>query len=139
MKLLLFLWLLLISAIATAQCNIQINERDDGVAVKYTRPGRIGFSDRVMIALSMQSNGQEYFVAVLSIFEKAGIKLTGELTLKFQNNKSTTVEHYRSEMTTFNGLPACVSLFTTDSDDLIRICSSSCNWKMEPFKRFHAK
>jgi hypothetical protein len=109
----------------SAQCNIQTNQRDDGVTVRYLRPDRVGFSDRLFLALSMQTNGEDFFVSTISVFEKDAIKLKGNLTLKFANNKSSTLKHFRSEITTFNGYPATLSIFLADKNDLINISNSN--------------
>ena len=109
----------------SAQCNVQTNERDDGVTVRYLRPDRIGFSDKLMLALSMQTNGEQFFVVTLSVFETTAIKLKGNLTVKFANNKSSTLEHFTSEITTFNGYPATMSIYTADLNDLQNISASN--------------
>jgi len=108
-----------------AQCRVLTNQREDGVTVKYLRPDRIGFGDNLILALSMQTNGEQYFVATLSVFEHDAIKLKGNLTLKFSNNKSSVLEHFTSEITTYNGYPATVSIFVADKNDLANISSSS--------------
>lgn len=120
---LIFLYLFAIPV--TAQCNVQTNQRDDGVTVRYLRPDRVGFSDRLILALSMQTNGEQFFVGVLSVFETNALKLKGNLILKFTNNKSSTLEHYRSEITTFNGYPATLSIFIVDANGIANISSSN--------------
>lgn len=116
---------LFLSLYISGQCRILTNQREDGVTVRYLRPDRIGFGDKLILALSMQTNGEQYFVATLSVFESNAIKLKGNLTLKFENNKSTTLEHYNSEITTYNGYPATVSIFVAGNTDLLNISSSN--------------
>ncbi|BAV06173.1 hypothetical protein FLA_2189 [Filimonas lacunae] len=51
--------------------------------------------------------------------------MKGNLILKFDNNKSATFEHYTSELTTYNGYPATISIFLADAIDLATIASSN--------------
>jgi hypothetical protein len=127
MKAILCLLMFSISIIwkANAQCDVQTNQREDGVTIKYLRPDRVGFSDRLILAISMQTNGEQFFISTLSVFEKTAVKLKGELTLKFANNRSSTFEHYRSEITTYNGYQAVVSIFITNESGLINILNSN--------------
>jgi hypothetical protein len=113
------------SITAKSQCRVQTNEREDGVTVRYLNPDRIGNSDKLILALSMQTNGEQFFIVTLSLFEKKAIKLKGKLTLKFANNKSSTFQHYSSEITTFNGYPATMSIFMTDNISLKNLSSSN--------------
>ena len=125
-----FLLLALVMGKANAQCNVQVNQRDDGVTVRYLRPDRIGFTDKLMLALSMQTNGEQFFVSTLSVFQTSAVKLKGNLTLKFTNNKSSTLKHFHSEITTFNGLPATVSIFIADANCLNNISNSNVKMTM---------
>ena len=108
-----------------AQCNVQTNIREDGTTVKYLSPDRVGLNDKIAIGLAMQTNGEQFFVTTLTIFEKDAKRLTGTMTLKFANNKSSTFEHYKSEFTTFKGMPATISIFICDENDLQNISSSN--------------
>ncbi|SIT25082.1 hypothetical protein SAMN05421788_106237 [Filimonas lacunae] len=113
------------SMLLKAQCDVQVNDRDDGTTVRYMRPDRVGYSDRFILAFSMQTNGVQFCVCTLSVFESNSIKLKGNLILKFDNNKSATFEHYTSELTTYNGYPATISIFLADAIDLATIASSN--------------
>lgn len=119
------IFIILISKQISAQCDIQTNNREDGVTVKYLRPERIGFSDKLLLALSMQTADEQYFVCTLSIFEKESIKLKGDLIIKFTNNNSSTLELSNSILTTFNNYPATISIYMADSNDLINILSAN--------------
>lgn len=120
----------LISLSISAQCKVQTNQRDDGVTVSYLSPERIGFSDKLILALSMQTNGELFFVTTLSIFETNAIKLKGNLTLKFENNKSSTFQHYTSQLTTYKGFPATISIFIADKNGLTNISNSNVTMAM---------
>lgn len=115
----------ILSLTISAQCRVQTNQRDDGVTVRYLSPDRVGFSDRLILALSMQTNGEQYFIATLSLFETNATKLKGNLTLKFANNKSSTFQHYTSELTTYKGYPATISIFIADKNGLANISNSN--------------
>jgi hypothetical protein len=120
---LLFIMIILCNVLL-AQCKVLKNERGDGVTIRYLNPDRIGFSDRLTLALSMQTNGTDFFIATVSVFETNAIKLKGSLTLKFANNKSSTFQHYRSEITTYNGYPATMSIFLVDKIGLDNVSNS---------------
>ena len=62
-----------------AQCNVQTNERDDGVTIRYIRPDRVGLCDRFVLGLSMQTNGQQFYVMALTIFETTAARLQDKL------------------------------------------------------------
>lgn len=115
----------ILSLTISAQCRVQTNQRDDGVTVRYLSPDRVGYSDRLILALSMQTNGEQYFIATLSLFETNATKLKGNLTLKFANNKSSTFQHYTSELTTYKGYPATISIFIADKNGLANISNSN--------------
>ena len=108
----------------SAQCNVQTNERDDGVKVRFIRPDRVGLCDRFVLGLSMQTNGKQFFVVTLSVFETDAVRLQGKLTLFFENNKSSTFELYRSEITTVKGSPATISIFIANENGLANISNS---------------
>ena len=122
------LFIVLIVALATktnAQCNVKILERDDGVTVHYTRPDKIGYCDKFFLGLSMQTNGKDYFVVALCIFENNSEKLMGDFILFFENNKNSRIHLYRSELTTAQGLPATMNIFLVDENGLKNISSSN--------------
>jgi hypothetical protein len=131
MKAILFVIQLSIFSVSTfAQCRVQSNQREDGTKIRYLRPDRIGFSDKLILALSMQTNGEQYFVAALSVFETNSFKLKGSLTLKFANNKSSTLQHLTSELTTYNGYPATISIFSISKNSLSNIAGSNITMAM---------
>jgi hypothetical protein len=110
---------------AQNQCDIKTNNRDDGTVIRYLRPDRIGYSDYLILALSLQTNGQSFYVAALSVFQNEAHRLTGTLNLGFHNNNSSRLEMYRSELTTYNGHPASLTIFEADENDLKNIGQSS--------------
>lgn len=126
--------LLLTGSFSIAQCRVQSNEQDDGVTIKYLRPDRIGRSDKFMFAVSLQTDGNIFYVATLSVFEFKAEKLKGNMVLKFLNNKSSTLEHYTSSITTFNGYPATISVFKADENDIKNISSSNLKYAMVQMK-----
>jgi len=73
----------------------------------------------------MQTNGKDYFVATLSVFETNAEKLKGNLVLFFDNKKSSTLELYRSEITSIKGSPAAICIFVADANDLANISTSN--------------
>lgn len=121
---------ILCSSKISAQCRVQTNQRDDGITVRYLSPDRIGISDKLILALSMQTNGEQFFIATLSLFESNAQKLKGNLTLKFSNNKSSTFQHYTSELATFKGYPAAISIFIVDKNGLANISRSNITMAM---------
>jgi hypothetical protein len=122
MKIIITLILSLLSSIfLNAQCRVQTNQRDDGAIIKYMSPDRIGKADKLFMGASMQTNGTEFYVATISIFPNVSENLTGTITIKFTNNKSSILEHVSSQSTTFNGYPATLSIFYADKNDLANI------------------
>ena len=125
MKLLIVCVLLIIAGQTSAQCNVKKLERDDGVIVNYTRPDRIGYCDRFVLGLSMQTNSKDYYVVALCIFENNAEKLKGDFILFFNNNKNSRLHLYRSESTTIQGLPATMNILSVDENGLKNIMSSN--------------
>ncbi|MCB0741157.1 MAG: hypothetical protein KDB92_08945 [Chitinophagaceae bacterium] len=114
---------------AVAQCTVQTINRDDGMTVRYLSPERVGYSDELLLMLSMQTVGETYNICVVSIFEKEALKLKGNLSIKFNDNSLSVFKHYTSIFTTFNGLPATLSIFVVDNkSDLLNIAHSEINF-----------
>jgi hypothetical protein len=131
MKAIIFLiFPLIISFHTQSQCRVLTNHRDDGVTVKYLRPVEIGYSDKLMLSLSMQTNGVSYFVTTYTVFEYEALKLRGNLTLKFENNMSFSLEHYSSQLSTANGYPTTVSIFFAEKNVLANIFKSNISMAM---------
>ena len=111
-KYILLLFILsLFSKYSFSQCNVKKLERDDGVTIQYTRPDRIGYCDKFVLGLSMQTNGKDFFVVALCLFETNVEKLKGDLVLFFNNEKSSRLQFYGSELTTVKGTPATMNTF----------------------------
>lgn len=127
---LLLLTLIAVNFYSFAQCRIQTNEREDGITVKYMSPDRIGRADKFYMGVSMQTNGREFYVVTLSVFPTKAQDLTGKMTIKFANNKSSVLEHISSHETTFNGYPATISIYNADNNDLKVISSSNLKYIM---------
>ena len=123
-KLYILLSLLITSYSVISQCRVQSSERPDGVTVRYKSAERVGKADMLMLALSVQTNGTNYYVTTLSVFPNTSQDLTGKLTIEFTSNKSIILEHISSNKTTFNGYPATVSIFEIGNRDL-RLISTS--------------
>ena len=125
MKILLTLFLgLLISITSLAQCDVQKLNRPDGVTVRYMRPDRVGISDKMMLSLSVQTNGAQFFVVAMSIFQAKAVNMKGSMTIQFDNDKSITLQHFASQPTTFGKFPATNSIYTLKEDDLPIITSA---------------
>lgn len=113
-----------------SQCRIQTNEREDGSTIQYISPDRIGRADKFYMAVSMQTNGNEFYVVTLSVFPTKAQDLAGKMTIKFANNKSSELEHISSHETTINGYPATISIYNADNNDLKVISSSNLKYIM---------
>ena len=119
MKILLTIFLLLIiSFTGMAQCDVQKLNRADGVTVRYMKPNRVGISDKMMLSLSVQTNGAQFFVVALSIFQTKAVNMKGTMTIQFENEKSITIPHFASQSTTFGKFPATNSIYTLGENDL---------------------
>ena len=114
-----------ISSAAQTRCDVKTNNRDDGTSIRYLRPDRIGYSDYLILALSLQTNGQSYYVAALSVFQNESHRLIGSLILGFNNDNSCRLESYKSELTTYNGYTASITIFEADEKDLKGINQSN--------------
>ena len=79
---------------------------------------------RVFVKKSANDDGIVYQLAK-NVFETNATKLKGNLTLKFANNKSSTFQHFTSELTTYKGYPATISIFIADKNGLANISNSN--------------
>jgi len=109
---------LIISFASIAQCDVQKLNRPDGVTVRYMKANRVGISDKIMLSLSMQTNGAQFFVVALSIFQAKAMNMKGTMTIQFENDKSITIQHFASQPTTFGKFPATNSIYTLGENDL---------------------
>ena len=125
MKILLAIFVgLSISITSHAQCDVQKLNRADGVTVRYMRPDRVGISDKMMLSLSVQTNGEQFFVVALSIFQSKAVNMKGSMTIQLENDKSITLQHFTSQPTTFGKFPATNSIYTLKEADLAMISAS---------------
>ncbi len=119
MKLLFFsLLVTFITGTAIAQCDVKKLDRPDGVTVRYMQPDRVGISDKMMLSLSVQTNGSQFFVVALSVFQAKAVNMKGTMTIQFDNDKSITLQHFASQSTTVGKFPATNSIYTVGTDDL---------------------
>ncbi len=115
---------------SSAQCNVKKNQRDDGTTIYYTRPDRIGYCDKFFLGLSMQTDGTNYYLCAVCIFQSNPQNLKDKLTLFFNNNKSSTLQYYKSEETTMQNMPAVLNIFKLDANALNNISNSTLKMVM---------
>lgn len=113
---------------APKNCRVQTNNRSDGAVIRYLSPDRIGKCDKFYMAVSMQTNGSQYYIATISVFPEHAQNLVGDLTIMFDNKNSATFKNVNSRVTTYNGYPATFSIFLADSYAIKNIESANLKY-----------
>jgi hypothetical protein len=111
--------------LALGQCDIKINQRDDGVNVKYLTPIIVGYDDDVLMMIGLQSNGVDYFVNTAAAYKGASVKASAFLTLRFANNTSIKLKYINSGIVKINGYNGCSGLFAISKNQLPNLISST--------------
>jgi hypothetical protein len=64
----------LISTLGFAQCNVKTTNRPDGVVVKYLNPELVGKGSNCELGLSVQTNGNSFFLTTTARYFGASKK-----------------------------------------------------------------
>lgn len=101
-------------------CNVQTNNRPDGATIRYTRPTMVGSNNLLEYGLSIQTNGEEYYLVALIRFYGVGQRAVGRLNIQYTSPESSSLELYQSELTHLNGSEVCLSVYRLDEADIRR-------------------
>jgi len=110
-----FLLICLIAPIsAYAQCNCETINRDDGVTIRTCEPVPIGGDQTLEFAISMITNGNDYFLSLNIIFDSTPQKATGNLMIRFSDNNMLNFTAVNSQMAFIGGREMAQSIYLID-------------------------
>ena len=105
---------LIVPITVNAQCNCETINRDDGVTITTCEPAPVGGDQNLEIAISMITNGNDYFLSLNIIFESSPQKATGNLMIRFSDNNMLNFTAVNSQMTFIGGREMAQSIYLID-------------------------
>jgi len=123
-KLLIFVTLLLLNSIISAQCNIKTINRPDGTTVRYLNPNMVGTGTSCEVGLSVSNNGNSYFINTTVRYFSTPKKQIGSLKIQLQNNSALVLKLSDSQIATTNGNNVSLGVYSTTLQDIKLLRSS---------------
>lgn len=96
---------------SSEQCNVKINNRPDGIVVKYMNPELVGKGTNCELGLSIQTTGEDYFLTTTVRYFGNPQKLIGNLKIQLSNSQSLELKLYTSELATMKNEQIGVTIF----------------------------
>lgn len=109
---------LLFCVIATAQCDIKINNRPDGNTIKYFNPKPIIRQSNYEVATAIYKNvtAENYMVSISVLFKGLNpMEVNSNLTIQTTSQKSIVLKFINSNKIKMNGRDVTVALFELDN------------------------
>lgn len=97
-----------------AQCNCETINRDDGVTITTCEPAPIGGDQTLEFAISMITNGNDYFISLNILFDTPPQKATGNLMIRFTDNNMLNFTAVNSQMAFIGGRELAQSIYLVD-------------------------
>jgi hypothetical protein len=97
-----------------AQCNCETINRDDGTTITTCKPAPIGGDQTLEFAISMITNGNDYFISLNILFDIPPQKATGNLMIRFTDNNMLTFTAVNSQMAFIGGRELAQSIYLVD-------------------------
>lgn len=112
----LIFFILLITPIMSvyAQCNCETINRFDGVVITTCEPAPVGGDQYLEFAISMISNGNDYFLSLNIIFDSPPQKASGNLMIRFTDNNLLNFTAVNSQMAFIGGREVAQSIYMID-------------------------
>lgn len=109
-------FILLITPIASvnAQCNCETINRFDGVVITSCEPAPVGGDQLLEFAISMITNGNDYFLSLNIIFDSPPQKASGNLMIRFEDNDMLNFTAVNSQMAFIGGREMAQSIYMID-------------------------
>lgn len=121
----LILMLISLTSISNAQCNCQKISRDDGTELTQCNPLPVAYNDQTQVGLAAASNGHQKFVTLAIRFKGAAQKITGNLTIRLEDNNMITLELLNTELSLIGNSEVAQGVFLANETDLTKLKKSN--------------
>lgn len=115
----------LINILGFAQCNVIVNNRPDGVVVRYLNPELVGKGNSCELGLSVQTNGGDYFFTTTVRYSGNSQKQIGNLKIQLSNSQSLDLKLYKSELATMRNEQVGLGIYYLNSSDIQKLTNNS--------------
>lgn len=119
--LIIFLIVSLSNFLTYSQCNIKTNKRSDGTTIRYLNPVPIGTGTKCEVGISIQTNGEDYFLNTVVRYFSTPSETIGTLKIQLANGQSLVLELYTSELATMNSENISVNIYYLSDDDITKL------------------
>ncbi len=125
MKFILTISFLSVLVNAFGQCNVQTVNRPDGAIIKSTPAEPIGKTNKQEVGLSVQTNGEQFFLATVQRYYSKAKKLGGSLYIVLNDNNSVELELYTSYISIIGESEVALGVFLLTDKDISKLKKSS--------------
>lgn len=106
---------------STTSCNVKTINRPDGVVVRYLNPELVGKGNTCEFGLSVQTNGDSFFLTTTARYFGASKKMIGDLKIQLSNDQALVLKLYSSELATAKNVQVGLSIFYLTTDDVQKL------------------
>lgn len=97
-----------------AQCNCETINRDDGMNITTCEPAPVGGDQTLEFAISMITNGNDYYISLNILFDIPPQKTTGNLMIRFDDNRMMNFTSVNSQLSFIGGRELAQSIYRVD-------------------------
>lgn len=124
-KTILIFVLTFISNLSYSQCNCETIKRDDGTNVVQCNPFPVASDNNTQIGLAIASNGESNFVTVTIRFSDKAQNITGDLTLRLNDNNLLTLSLINNGLAYIGNNEVAQGVYILNSNHKNKITNSS--------------
>jgi hypothetical protein len=123
-KAILILILVIVSNLSYSQCKCEIIKRDDGTNVLQCRVLPVASDNNTQIGLAISSNYEANFVTVTMRFSGKAQDITGDLTLRLNDNNLLTLSLINNGLAYFGNSEVAQGIFMLKTSHKNKISNS---------------
>jgi len=115
---------MLLTASLHGQCDCEKINRDDGTNVTQCNPLIVAKNNTTQVGLSLSSNGQDKFVAVIIRFISTAKDMTGNLSIRLIDNNMMTFELINTQLAFIGNSQVATGVFLATELDMDKLVKS---------------
>lgn len=123
-KLIIIILLGLSISLTYGQCNCEKIKRNDGTTVTQCNPLPVANDNSTQIGLSIASNGKDNFVTLTIRFMSSVQNITGNLSLRLQDNNMLTLELVNAQLAYIGNSQVAQAVFKISDPDYSKMKNS---------------
>jgi hypothetical protein len=124
-KTILIFTLVIVSNLSYSQCNCETIKRDDGTNVVQCNPLPVASDNNTQIGFAIASNGEVNFVTVTIRFSGKAQNITGDLTLRLDDNNLLTLSLINNGLAYIGNNEVAQGVFLLNSNHKNKVSNSS--------------